>query len=58
MANSFDLDGRGPTDRQLIGAGIAVAVVLALVSVTLLVKATGRLDPFVRVVANLVNVGD
>ncbi|KUH64440.1 mammalian cell entry protein [Mycolicibacterium novocastrense] len=58
MANSFDLDGRGPTDRQLIGAGIAVAVVLALISVTLLVKATGRLDPFVRVVANLVNVGD
>lgn len=58
MANSFDLDGRGPTDRQLIGAGITVAVVLALISVTLLVKATGRLDPFVRVVANLVNVGD
>ncbi|MFV9634550.1 MCE family protein [Mycobacterium neumannii] len=58
MANSFDLDGRGPTDRQLIGAGIAVVVVLSLVSITLLVKATGRLDPFVRVVANLVNVGD
>ncbi|MGV0788256.1 MCE family protein [Mycolicibacterium sp. XJ2] len=58
MANSFDLDGRGPTDRQLIGAGIAVVVVLSLISITLLVKATGRLDPFVRVVANLVNVGD
>ncbi|MGV0604839.1 MCE family protein [Mycolicibacterium sp. XJ1904] len=58
MANSFDLDGRGPTDRQLIGAGIAVVVVLSLVSITLLVKATGRLAPFVRVVANLVNVGD
>lgn len=58
MANSFDLDGRGPTDRQLIGGGIAVVVVLALISATLLVKATGRLDPFVRVIANLVNVGD
>lgn len=33
-------------------------VVLSLISITLLVKATGRLDPFVRVVANLVNVGD
>lgn len=58
MPNSFDLDGRGPTDRQLVGGGIAVIVVLALISATLLVKATGRLDPFVRVVANLVNVGD
>ncbi|MGE2733756.1 MCE family protein [Mycolicibacterium vaccae] len=58
MANSFDLDGRGPTDRQLLGGGIAVVVVLALITSTLLVKSTGRLDPFVRVVANLVNVGD
>lgn len=58
MANSFDLDGRGPTDRQLLGGGIAVVVVLALVAMILLVKSTGRLDPFVRVVANLTNVGD
>ncbi|ORB28870.1 MlaD family protein [Mycolicibacterium parafortuitum] len=58
MANSFDLDGRGPSDRQLLGCGIAVILVLSLVSGILLVKATGRLDPFVRVVANLVNVGD
>lgn len=58
MANSFDLDGRGPTDRQLLGGGIAVVLVAALITSTLLIKATGRLDPFVRVVANLVNVGD
>lgn len=58
MANSFDLDGRGPTDRQLLGGGIAVVLVAALITSVLLVKATGRLDPFVRVVANLVNVGD
>lgn len=58
MANSFDLDGRGPTDRQLLGAGIAVLLVLGLISTALLVKSTGRLDPFVRVVANLLNVGD
>ena len=58
MANSFDLDGRGPTERQLLGAGIVVVLVAALVTTALLVKSTGRLDPFVRVVANLVNVGD
>ena len=58
MANSFDLDGRGPSDRQLLAGGVAVIVVLAVISTFLLVKATGRLDPFVRVVADLVNVGD
>ncbi len=58
MRNSFDLDGRGPTDRQLIGGGIVVVLVAALITGVLLVKSTGRLDPFVRVVANLVNVGD
>lgn len=58
MPNSFDLDGRGPTDRQLIGGGIVVVLVAALITGVLLVKSTGRLDPFVRVVANLVNVGD
>lgn len=58
MPNSFDTDGRGPTNRQLLAGGVAVIVVAALVTAGLLVKATGRLDPFVRVVANLVNVGD
>ena len=58
MANSFDLDGRGPSDRQLLAGGVAVIVVLAVISTFLLVKATGRLDPFVQVVADLVNVGD
>jgi ABC-type transporter Mla subunit MlaD len=58
MANSFDLDGRGPTDRQLLLTGLAVLLVLAVISTALLVKSTGRLDPYVRVVADLVNVGD
>lgn len=58
MPNSFELDGRGPSDRQLLGCGIAVLVVAALVTGTLLFKSTGRLDAHVRVVANLVNVGD
>lgn len=38
--------------------GVAVVLVVALITATLMLKATGRLDPFVRVVANLVNVGD
>ncbi|BBX18795.1 mammalian cell entry protein [Mycolicibacterium duvalii] len=58
MANSFELDGRGPTDRQLLGCGVALLAVVALVTATLLVKSTGRLEPVVRVVAAMVNVGD
>ena len=30
MPNSFELDGRGPSDRQLFGVGIAVVVVAQL----------------------------
>jgi ABC-type transporter Mla subunit MlaD len=58
MTNSLEPDGRGPTDRQLLGCGVALVVVAAVVSGLLLVKATGRLDPYVRVVAALINVGD
>lgn len=58
MGNSLETDGRGPSDRQLIACGAAVLVVAALVSTVLLVKATGRLDARVPVVAALVNVGD
>ena len=58
MANSFDLDGRGPSERQLLVCGVAVLVVIAIVTTMLLVKSTGRLENYVRVVADLVNVGD
>ncbi|MGE2714276.1 MlaD family protein [Mycolicibacterium litorale] len=58
MANSLELDGRGPSDRQLLGCGIALLVIAAVVSGVLLIKSTGRMDPRVRVVAALVNVGD
>ncbi|BBX09917.1 mammalian cell entry protein [Mycolicibacterium aichiense] len=58
MANSFDTDGRGPTDRQLLGCGVAVVVVAALVTTLLLAKSNGKLDNYVRVVADLLNVGD
>ncbi|OBK30422.1 mammalian cell entry protein [Mycobacterium asiaticum] len=58
QANSFDVDGRGPSDRQLLGCGVAVVLVAALLTVGLLFKSTGRLNDYVRVVADLVNVGD
>lgn len=58
MPNSIETDGRGLTDRQLLATGIAILVVAALVSGLLLIKATGRLDARVPVVAALVNVGD
>ncbi|MCV7412922.1 mammalian cell entry protein [Mycobacterium florentinum] len=58
MPNSFELDGRGPSDRQLLAAGAAVVVVAALLTVAMLLKSTGRLTDYVRVVADLVNVGD
>ncbi|MCT7658443.1 MlaD family protein [Mycobacterium deserti] len=58
MTNSLEPDGRGPSDRQLLGGGVALLLVAALVTAALLIKSTGRLDPYVRVVADLVNVGD
>jgi ABC-type transporter Mla subunit MlaD len=56
--NSFESDGRGPSDRQLFGIGSAVVFVSALLTFAMLVKSTGRLNEYVRVVADLVNVGD
>jgi ABC-type transporter Mla subunit MlaD len=58
MANSFDLDGRGPSERQLLLCGLAVVLVAALVTTLLLLKSNGKLNAYVRVVADLLNVGD
>lgn len=58
MGNSLDTDGRGPSERQLLGAGIAVLVVIALATGGLLAKSTGALNSYIRVVADLMNVGD
>ncbi|MCV7217629.1 MCE family protein [Mycobacterium crocinum] len=58
MANSFDLDGRGPTERQLLFCGLAVVLVAALVTTLLLLKSNGKLNNYIRVVADLLNVGD
>ncbi|MFN8101130.1 MAG: MCE family protein [Mycobacterium sp.] len=58
MSNAYETDGRGPTERQLLFAGIGVIVVAALIAAVLMLKSTGRLDPHVSVVAELTNVGD
>ena len=56
--NSFELNGRGPSDRELLACGVGVLVVAALLTTGLLFKSTGRLNDYVRVTADLVNVGD
>ena len=47
-----------PPTGSCSAAASRCSLVAAIVTATLLVKATGRLDPYVRVVADLVNVGD
>lgn len=56
--NSLDTDGRGPSNTQLLGSGIGVLLLIAVITASLLLKATGKLDAYVRVVADLINVGD
>ncbi len=58
MGNSLDQDGRGPSEGQLLGCGIAVLLVIAVSTGVLLAKSTGRLNDYVRIVADLINVGD
>lgn len=58
MAKVFDLSGRGPSDKRLIVAGIAMIVASVLVAVLLVAKSTGKLENYTRVVADLQNVGD
>ncbi len=58
MAKTFDISGRGPTNRQLVLAGIAMIAASALIVVLLVAKSTGRLESYTRIVADLTNVGD
>lgn len=58
QANLLEVDGRGPSNRQLLAIGVAVLVVASLLTVAMVAKSTGRLNDYVRVVADLVNVGD
>lgn len=54
----FEPSGRGPSNRQLFLAGTAMIVVSALVALLLVMKSTGRLESYTRIVADLDNVGD
>ncbi len=58
MPNSFDYDGRSPSNRTLFIVGACFALVAALCVVLALAKSKGDLDRIVRVRAELVNVGD
>lgn len=54
----IDVTGRGPGPRKLFVAGLGVVVTVAIVTGLLVAKATGRLESYTRVVAELTNVGD
>lgn len=56
--NSLESDGRGPSNNQLLGTGAVVLLVITAITATLLYKSTGRLNDYVRVVAEMNNVGD
>lgn len=58
MPNSLDFDGRGPSDPQLLAIGATVLLIAGLITGSLLLKSTGRLNDYIRVVAELTNVGD
>ncbi|MED5813335.1 MCE family protein [Mycolicibacterium sp. 050232] len=58
MPNAFDLHGRGPSNRRLFLEGVALVVLSVLIAVLLVAKSQGHLDRYVRVSAELINVGD
>jgi virulence factor Mce-like protein len=58
MPNSFDAEGRGPSNSRLVVAGVIFLLIVAVVVALLIAKSRGTLDRFVRVSAELVNVGD
>jgi virulence factor Mce-like protein len=58
MPNSFDHGGRGPSNRRLFVAGVAFALTVCVLTALMIAKYQGRLDPIVRVTAELTNVGD
>jgi virulence factor Mce-like protein len=58
MPNSFDHGGRGPSNSRLFVAGVAFALTVCVLTALMIAKYQGRLDPIVRVSAELTNVGD
>lgn len=58
MANSFDNEPRGSTDRKLTVVGLCFAVIAALTAALMVAKSKGLLDNLVRVDIKMVNIGD
>lgn len=58
MPNSFDFDGRSPSNRQLFVAGACVVLILGVIAALMVAKSKGKLSDAVHVSAELVNVGD
>lgn len=58
MPNSFDTETRGPSNARLFVVGVIFLVTAATTGTLLIAKSRGALDSFVRVTAELVNVGD
>ena len=58
MPNSFDHGGRGPSNVRLVMAGVAFVLIACAIAALMIAKYKGRLDPLVRVSAELIDVGD
>jgi virulence factor Mce-like protein len=58
MPNSFDTETRGPSNARLFVVGVVFMVIAASTVTLLIAKSRGALDSFVRVTAELVDVGD
>lgn len=58
MPNSFDHEGRGPSNTRLFVAGASFILILSVIAAAMIAKYQGKLDPIVRVNAELINVGD
>ncbi|WP_319456973.1 MULTISPECIES: MlaD family protein [unclassified Mycobacterium] len=58
MPNSFDYETRGPSDGRLLIAGVSFLLIASAIAMVLIAKYQGKLDPFVRVSAEMVDVGD
>ena len=58
MAKIFDISGRGPSNRSLLIAGLAMIAASILIAALLIAKSEGRLEDYTKITADLTNVGD
>ena len=58
MPNRYDGDSRSPSTARLYVVGVVFVAIVAATVTVLIAKSRGALDPFVRVSAQLINVGD